>query len=90
MPSYFSSLELDVKWELLFKRYVQRRELWKSLCIHYVRNRPWCILGDFNADLFLHDSSAGNSNVDISMRKFKECGEEIEVMDVQHSGLQFT
>ncbi|GJS85074.1 hypothetical protein Tco_0751615, partial [Tanacetum coccineum] len=51
---------------------------------------PWCILGDFNAALFLHDSSAGNSNVDISMCEFKECGEEIEVMDVQHSGLQFT
>ncbi|GJY75667.1 putative reverse transcriptase domain, reverse transcriptase zinc-binding domain protein [Tanacetum coccineum] len=51
---------------------------------------PWCILGDFNAALFLHDSSAGNSKIDISMREFKECVEEIEVMDIQNSGLQFT
>ncbi|GJS09091.1 RNA-directed DNA polymerase, eukaryota, reverse transcriptase zinc-binding domain protein [Tanacetum coccineum] len=69
-----------------------RRDLWKSLCIHkhYVRDRPWCILGDFNAALFLHDSSAGNSKIDISMREFKECVEEIEVMDIQNLGLQFT
>ncbi|GJU16817.1 hypothetical protein Tco_1144783 [Tanacetum coccineum] len=66
--------------------------LWNSLGLHkhYVRDRPWCILGDFNAALFLHDSSAGNSNIDISMREFKECVEDIEVMDVQNSGLQFT
>ncbi|GJW94530.1 sugar transport protein 13 [Tanacetum coccineum] len=84
--------ELFCSFVYAYNRYVQRRELWKSLCIHkhYVRNSPWCILGDFNAALFLHDSSAGNSNVDISMREFKECVEEIEVMDVQHSGLQFT
>ncbi|GKC82657.1 reverse transcriptase domain, reverse transcriptase zinc-binding domain protein, partial [Tanacetum coccineum] len=62
----------------------------KGLHKHYVRNRPWCILGDFNAALFLHDSSAGNSNIYISMREFKECVEDIEVMDVQNSGLQFT
>nr|GEY60884.1 RNA-directed DNA polymerase, eukaryota, reverse transcriptase zinc-binding domain protein [Tanacetum cinerariifolium] len=49
---------------------------------HYVRNRPWCMLGDFNAALFLHDYSAGHSNVDISIREFKECVEDIEVMDV--------
>ncbi|GJV05005.1 polypyrimidine tract-binding protein homolog 2 isoform X1 [Tanacetum coccineum] len=50
----------------------------------YAHNR------DFNAALFFHDSSAGNSNIDISMREFKECVEDLEVMDVQHSGLQFT
>ncbi|GJY25818.1 RNA-directed DNA polymerase, eukaryota, reverse transcriptase zinc-binding domain protein [Tanacetum coccineum] len=84
--------ELFCSFVYAHNRYIQRRELWKSLCIHkhYVRDRPWCILGDFNAALFLHDSSAGNSNVDISMREFKDCIEEIEVMDVQHSGLQFT
>ncbi|GJX67681.1 hypothetical protein Tco_0303408 [Tanacetum coccineum] len=72
--------------------YTQRRLLWENLRLHkhYVRDRPWCILGDFNAALFLHDSSAGNLNVDISMREFKECVEDLEVMDVQHSGLQFT
>ncbi|GJR31659.1 hypothetical protein Tco_1107891 [Tanacetum coccineum] len=58
--------------------------------MHFVRNRPWCILGDFNAAFNLEDSTAGSSRIDISMREFKECVEEIEVMDVARSGLQFT
>ncbi|GJT01427.1 hypothetical protein Tco_0822596 [Tanacetum coccineum] len=62
-----------------------------KLSVHYrFRDRPWCILGDFNAALFLHDYSVGNSRIDISMREFKECVEDLEVMDVQHSGLQYT
>ncbi|GKB44888.1 retrovirus-related pol polyprotein from transposon 17.6 [Tanacetum coccineum] len=62
------------------------------LCLHkhYVRNRPWCLLGDFNAALNLADHSAGSSNIDISMREFKDCVEEIEVLDVNLSGLNFT
>nr|GEX46643.1 hypothetical protein [Tanacetum cinerariifolium] len=70
----------------------QRRNLWNGLCLHksYVRNRSWCLLGDFNASLFVGDTSTGSSAMDISMRKFKECVEEIEVTDVQCTGLQFT
>ncbi|GJY12395.1 hypothetical protein Tco_0381704 [Tanacetum coccineum] len=73
-------------------RYTQRRSLWENLCLHkhYVRNRSWCILGDFNAALYLEDSTAGSSRFDISMREFKECVEEIEVLDVVSTGLQFT
>nr|GEX01497.1 retrotransposon protein, putative, Ty1-copia subclass [Tanacetum cinerariifolium] len=36
------------------------------------------------------DTSAGSSKIDISMREFKECVEVIKVMDVHHSGLNFT
>nr|GEW51029.1 hypothetical protein [Tanacetum cinerariifolium] len=69
-----------------------RRLLWKSLCVHklYVRDRPWCILGDFNTTLFLEDSTSGMSSVDISMREFKECVTDIEVTNMQRMGLQFT
>ncbi|GKC39565.1 RNA-directed DNA polymerase, eukaryota, reverse transcriptase zinc-binding domain protein [Tanacetum coccineum] len=67
---------------------MDKNELFCSL--HYVRNRPWCILGDFNAALYLEDSTAGSSRFDISIREFKECVEEIEVMDVVRMGLQFT
>nr|GEU96327.1 hypothetical protein [Tanacetum cinerariifolium] len=38
----------------------------------------------------LRDTSTGSSDMDISMREFKECMEEIEVMDVQCIGLKFT
>ncbi|GJT67715.1 hypothetical protein Tco_1019195 [Tanacetum coccineum] len=73
-------------------RYIQRRALWDDLCVpkHYVRGRPWCLLGDFNATLFLADNTAGLSTIDIAMRDFKECVDEFEVADVQCSGLQFT
>ncbi|GJR35154.1 RNA-directed DNA polymerase, eukaryota, reverse transcriptase zinc-binding domain protein [Tanacetum coccineum] len=56
----------------------------------YIRNHPWCLLGDFNAALFLEDSTASGANIDISMREFRDCVEDIEVMDVHRMGLQFT
>nr|GEZ05318.1 RNA-directed DNA polymerase, eukaryota, reverse transcriptase zinc-binding domain protein [Tanacetum cinerariifolium] len=36
------------------------------------------------------DHSAGSSNIDISMSEFKDCVEEIEVLDVNRPGLNFT
>ncbi|PWA73408.1 RNA-directed DNA polymerase, eukaryota, Reverse transcriptase zinc-binding domain protein [Artemisia annua] len=73
-------------------RYTQRRPLWRNLIIHkhYVRNRPWCLLGDFYSALNLEDTVEGSSVIDIAMREFKECVEVIEVFDVNRSGLQFT
>ncbi|GJX07985.1 RNA-directed DNA polymerase, eukaryota, reverse transcriptase zinc-binding domain protein [Tanacetum coccineum] len=57
---------------------------------HFVRDRPWCLLGDFNSALYLVDKAAGVSSIDISMREFKECVDDIVVLDVQSSGLHFT
>ncbi|PWA57619.1 RNA-directed DNA polymerase, eukaryota, Reverse transcriptase zinc-binding domain protein [Artemisia annua] len=37
-----------------------------------------------------HDRVEGSSVIDIAMREFKDCVEEIEVFDVNRSGLQFT
>ncbi|GKA67000.1 hypothetical protein Tco_0766808 [Tanacetum coccineum] len=73
-------------------KYTQRRSLWKSLdeFHQYVRNRPWTIMGDFNASLFLDESTASGSKVDIAMREFRDCVNMIEVSDVQRTGLQFT
>ncbi|GKB02469.1 hypothetical protein Tco_0830558 [Tanacetum coccineum] len=83
--------ELFCSFIYAYNRYTHRRTLWHSLCLHkhYVRNRPWCLLGDFNAALNLADHSMGSSNIDISMRDFKDCVEEIEVLDVNRSGLKF-
>ncbi|GJR99878.1 hypothetical protein Tco_0316387 [Tanacetum coccineum] len=73
-------------------RYTQRCDLWRNLSMHkvYIRDRLWCLLGDFNAALFLEDSTASGANIDISMREFRDCVEDIEVMDVHRTGLQFT
>nr|GEV35971.1 hypothetical protein [Tanacetum cinerariifolium]GEX31621.1 hypothetical protein [Tanacetum cinerariifolium] len=65
---------------LCHNKYNQRRSLWRSLSKHkvYVSDRPWCILGDFNATLFLEDSTASGSTIDIAMRDFRDCVEDIE------------
>ncbi|GJV24208.1 hypothetical protein Tco_1376903 [Tanacetum coccineum] len=48
------------------------------------------MLGGFQCQAFnLEDMSSGSSNIDISMREFKDCVEEIEMMDVHRSGLMF-
>ncbi|GKC80929.1 hypothetical protein Tco_1136646, partial [Tanacetum coccineum] len=62
------------------------------LCLHknYINNRPWCLLGDFNASLYVDDTSIGSSTLDITMHEFKDCVETMEVMDVQRTGLHFT
>ncbi|GJR70349.1 RNA-directed DNA polymerase, eukaryota, reverse transcriptase zinc-binding domain protein [Tanacetum coccineum] len=73
-------------------RYIQRRDLWNNLSIHkrYIRNRPWYILGDFNMSLSADESSAGSSYINTGMQDFKECAEDMEVADVNSTGLKFT
>nr|GEY03267.1 hypothetical protein [Tanacetum cinerariifolium] len=75
-----------------FNKYIHRRPLWNGLCLHknYINNKPWCLLGGFNAPLFVEDTSMGSSSLDVTMREFKECVENMEVMDVQRTGLQYT
>ncbi|GJS60553.1 hypothetical protein Tco_0655337 [Tanacetum coccineum] len=73
-------------------KYTDRRSLWMSLCKHtsYIRKRPWSIMGDFNASLFIDESTACSSKVDIAMREFRDCVDVMEMLDVQCTGLQFT
>ncbi|PWA80086.1 RNA-directed DNA polymerase, eukaryota, Reverse transcriptase zinc-binding domain protein [Artemisia annua] len=60
--------------------YIHRRPLWNGLCLHkqYINNKSWCLLGDFNASLYVDDTSIGPSTLDITMREFKECFETME------------
>ncbi|XP_022024390.1 uncharacterized protein LOC110924702 [Helianthus annuus] len=72
--------------------YITRRELWNHLGLHksLVRNDPWVMLGDFNSALYLDDNSMGCSSVSASMRDFQACVNDIEMLDLNQSGLQFT
>ncbi|GJT54711.1 hypothetical protein Tco_0989765 [Tanacetum coccineum] len=47
-------------------------------------------MGDFNAALYIEDSFCGSSNINIAMREFRECVDNIEVSDVNSTGLHFT
>nr|GEY27353.1 sodium/hydrogen exchanger 6 [Tanacetum cinerariifolium] len=71
---------------------IDRRVLWCNLVGHagLMRNRPWVLLGDFNAVLNLEDHSAGGYQPNTVMREFKECVQAMEVADVNCTGLHFT
>ncbi|XP_022013821.1 uncharacterized protein LOC110913288 [Helianthus annuus] len=72
--------------------YITGRELWYHLSKHkvLVGNKPWVILGDFNSALNLDDKSMGASNISTGMRDFQDCISELEVFDINSSGLHFT
>ncbi|XP_022042210.1 uncharacterized protein LOC110944873 [Helianthus annuus] len=72
--------------------YNTRRELWNDLCKHnlFVGHKPWVMLGDFNSILFLGDSLSGSSTSNIGTREFRECVNNIEMVDVNSSGLHYT
>nr|GEZ20190.1 hypothetical protein [Tanacetum cinerariifolium] len=85
------------KWSCCAKvyahnRYIHRRNLWQNLVVHshYVRGRPWCIMGDFNVALSANDKSMGLSMVDTGMKDFQDCVETVGVTDVNCTGLRFT
>nr|GEZ50859.1 hypothetical protein [Tanacetum cinerariifolium] len=72
--------------------YTHRCELSRNLCIHkqYVTDKPWVLMGDFNAALNIEDTFFGSSDINFSMREFRECVETIEVRDVNSTGLHYT
>ncbi|XP_022032683.1 uncharacterized protein LOC110933786 [Helianthus annuus] len=72
--------------------YRNRRDLWNNLCGHssFMKDKPWVIMGDFNASLFHDDSSTDSSSFSIGSREFRECVNSIEVFDVNSTGLHYT
>ncbi|GKF51974.1 RNA-directed DNA polymerase, eukaryota, reverse transcriptase zinc-binding domain protein, partial [Tanacetum coccineum] len=53
----------------------------KETVVHY---------GRFNVSLYLEESTACGSYVDIAMRDFRDCVEDIEMLDVQSTGMRYT
>ncbi|GJX35824.1 sodium/hydrogen exchanger 6 [Tanacetum coccineum] len=72
--------------------YIDHRVLWSNLVGHarLMRNRPWVLLGDFNAALNLEDHSSGGYEPNAAMREFKECVQAMKLADVISTGLHFT
>ncbi|GJX90624.1 hypothetical protein Tco_0343950 [Tanacetum coccineum] len=71
---------------------VRCRHLWEDLDLHknMVRGQPWVLIGDFNAALNLKDIFSGSSVMNASMIEFKDCVANIEVVDINASGLYYT
>nr|GEY61022.1 hypothetical protein [Tanacetum cinerariifolium] len=55
-----------------------------------MKDRPWTILGDFNACLDPAERSTRGSKFTTSMHDFRNCVEEIDVEDIAMTGLNFT
>nr|GEW43072.1 putative reverse transcriptase domain, reverse transcriptase zinc-binding domain protein [Tanacetum cinerariifolium] len=66
-------------------RYTHRHSLWRSFRKHniYIHHKPWSIMGDFNVSLYLEETTACGSNVDVTMRDFRDCVEDIEMLDTE-------
>ncbi|GJS75277.1 hypothetical protein Tco_0725158 [Tanacetum coccineum] len=71
---------------------IERRHLWSDLGHHkhVVRGLPWVLMGDFNVVLNMEDCYFGSSCFNSAMLDFKDCVSNIEVMDINSSGLHFT
>ncbi|GJT80044.1 reverse transcriptase domain, reverse transcriptase zinc-binding domain protein [Tanacetum coccineum] len=69
-----------------------RRQLWADLGFHknVVYGCPWVLLGNFNVPLNMEDMFTGSSSMNSAMCEFKDCIENIEVFDINSSGLHFT
>ncbi|KAJ9566105.1 hypothetical protein OSB04_002071 [Centaurea solstitialis] len=69
-----------------------RAELWSGLRKFkaIIGDKPWAVLGDFNAMLFPHDALGGVSSRNAAMASFFSCVEDIEMFDAHYTGIQFT
>ncbi|KAJ9535818.1 hypothetical protein OSB04_un001029 [Centaurea solstitialis] len=71
---------------------VDRKILWSSLRKAKVLlgTKPWTVMGDFNSMLFPHDGYGGSSRRNASMDDFFACVEDIELIDVSYTGVNYT
>ncbi|XP_071740250.1 uncharacterized protein [Rutidosis leptorrhynchoides] len=89
---------IDDKWQCFIyfvyadNYYIKRRKLWDSLNYHNVSigMHPWVILGDFNVSLEIEESTASSSSCTLAMREFRDCIENINMVDVNHCGFKYT
>ncbi|GJS66832.1 metallophosphoesterase 1-like protein isoform X1 [Tanacetum coccineum] len=75
---------------------VERRSLWNELRNELRRIKtitigcPWILMGDFNVTFKMEEHSVGGSRISGEMQEFMECANDMEVEDVNCSGLFFT
>ncbi|GKD05404.1 hypothetical protein Tco_1180378, partial [Tanacetum coccineum] len=82
---------MDVVNVVVLSQTDQMRLLWAELGLYklVVRGMPWTLLGDFNVALNLEDTCFGSSSLSTDMVEFKDCVADIEVIDINCSGLHY-
>ncbi|GKD80429.1 hypothetical protein Tco_1347268 [Tanacetum coccineum] len=71
---------------------VNLRMLWNDLGVYknVVYGFPWVLMGDFNAALNMEDYYSRSSTMSSEMIGFKDCVANIEVMDINSTGIPYT
>ncbi|GJW60304.1 RNA-directed DNA polymerase, eukaryota, reverse transcriptase zinc-binding domain protein [Tanacetum coccineum] len=71
---------------------IERRSLWNKLRSfkNITSGYLWILMGDFNVTLKLEEHSVGGSRITSDMHDFEDCVNDIEVKDVNSTGLFFT
>ncbi|XP_071741701.1 uncharacterized protein [Rutidosis leptorrhynchoides] len=89
--SLAGSVQLYVSIIYADNYYITRRALWTDLKMYksFVGNHPWVLMGDFNVALDPEDYSVGSSRVTIAMKDFRDCVEELNMSDINHSGFDY-
>ncbi|XP_026398954.1 uncharacterized protein LOC113294790 [Papaver somniferum] len=69
---------------------VQRRFLWSEMQLRSDLNKPWIILGDFNAVIAQEEKVGGKASNRNAMLEFSECLNQCELLPAPKTGLQFS
>ncbi|GJS57687.1 RNA-directed DNA polymerase, eukaryota, reverse transcriptase zinc-binding domain protein [Tanacetum coccineum] len=71
---------------------MERKDLWKDLRIYkrIMGNGPWFLKGDMNVTLDPKEHSMSGSYTTCDMKEFMDCVNDVEVEDINSSGLFFT
>ncbi|GKA96079.1 sugar transport protein 13 [Tanacetum coccineum] len=88
----FSNQSLFVSFIYAANLPTVRRVLWHDLRVHkqVTCGSLWVLMGDFNIALNLEDYHSGPSTMSSTMVEFKDCVYNLEVMDLNSTGMHYT
>ncbi|XP_026384244.1 uncharacterized protein LOC113279794 [Papaver somniferum] len=69
---------------------VDGRALWSTLEEINNLNKPWLILGDFNAVLSIEEKKGGRSPLRVAMLEFNSCVHNCELIQAPKTGLEYS
>ncbi|XP_026417322.1 uncharacterized protein LOC113312800 [Papaver somniferum] len=69
---------------------IKRRSLWEYLAGISSLNKPWMLIGDFNAVLSMEEKKGGRSPLTSAMLDFNNCIQNCEMIQAPKTGLNFS
>ncbi|XP_026411021.1 uncharacterized protein LOC113306280 [Papaver somniferum] len=69
---------------------LNRRSLWEDLTVISSLNKPWIIIGDFNAVFSMEEKKGGRKPLTTAMLDFNNCIQNCEIIQAPKTGLEFS